>query len=127
MAHRLTVLTTDYIAPMNKRQPQGPGKHREVMPDDVVVIEATKAVCEVFDVEAEDMVGPRRLAPVVEARRALAIILHQQLMGPVEIAESIQRDRTTAYHFIKSGLALYGSDEIFRIKVKHARRLAGLD
>jgi len=64
--------------------------------------ELTALVCEELEVNPEDLVGPRKLTYIVEARWVTVHFMHTRLgMNACEIADRLQKDQGAIYTAIK--------------------------
>ena len=92
------------------------------MPDDIVIDTVVQTVAEAFNVSADDILGDGRPENVVDARRAIAIVLSSLGYKVRTISKALNRERTTAYNLLDTAKQLLETDPSFRAKVFAASR-----
>lgn len=85
---------------------------------DAALDEIIGAVAEVFDVEASEITGRRRLAPISVARLAVYVVARGKEIPPTAIMGRLNRDRSLSYHYEQSSADLIQSDSTFSDRIR---------
>ena len=88
------------------------------IPEDVVIHAVVQSVSETFGISTLAISGKVRTDEIVDARRAIALMLNNLGYRPQRIARAINRDRSTIYNLIDTAKELMDSD--LRFKSKYA-------
>jgi chromosomal replication initiation ATPase DnaA len=90
------------------------------IPEDVVIHAVVQAVSETFGISTAAISGKVRTDEIVDARRAIALMLNNLGYRPQRIARAINRDRSTIYNLIDTAKELMDSNLKFRCKYADA-------
>lgn len=96
------------------------GKLSMDAPEDVVIHAVVHAVSETFGISTVAISGKVRTEEIVDARRAIALMLMNLGYQPKMIAKAINRDRSTIYNLIDTAKELMDSDLRFKFKYADA-------
>lgn len=89
-------------------------------PDDVVIETVVRSVAYSFKISTAAIMGKVRTQEIVDARRAIALMLNNLGYRPQRIARAINRDRSTIYNLIDTAKDLINNDLSFRVKYGNA-------
>jgi chromosomal replication initiation ATPase DnaA len=89
-------------------------------PDDVVIETVVRSVSGTFGISTVAIMGKIRTEEIVDARRAIALMLNNLGYRPQRIARAINRDRSTIYNLIDTAKDLIDKDLSFRVKYGNA-------